>query len=141
MCNRTHKPQSKATLRNAKPNQKPRTHSKQAQTVSVEGRARPRIWVWPAARVWTYAPDRHRENITRKILQGKDYRGNRFTKRDRGKYLHAHVPMGRMVLYVPYDWPYVWLDRKIRLFRMECVTTTGASSSLLQQIDATCVHN
>jgi hypothetical protein len=67
-CNRTNTPHSKATQRKAKPNQKPQTHTqgaRQAQTTSAEGRARPRIGARPAARVATFAPDRHRDALPR----------------------------------------------------------------------------
>jgi hypothetical protein len=46
--------------------QTPQTHgrgARQAQTISVKGRARPRIGVRPAARVETYAPDQHRDGL------------------------------------------------------------------------------
>jgi hypothetical protein len=67
-CDHTNTPHSKAMQREAKPNQKPQTHTRgarQAQTTSAEGRARPRIGVRPAARVATYAPDRHRDALPR----------------------------------------------------------------------------
>jgi hypothetical protein len=67
-CKRTYTAQSKATKHKAKPNQKSKTHTwgaKQALTTSVEGRARPRIGVPPAARVATYTPDRHRDALPR----------------------------------------------------------------------------
>jgi hypothetical protein len=67
-CNRTNTPHSKATRRKAKLNQKPQTHTRgarQALTTSAEGRARPRIGARPAARVATYAPDRHRDALPR----------------------------------------------------------------------------
>jgi hypothetical protein len=57
---------SKATQRNAEPNKKPQTHTlgaKQAQTTSVEGQAKTRIGVRPAACVATYAPDQHRDAL------------------------------------------------------------------------------
>jgi hypothetical protein len=68
MCNRTYMPQSKAMQRKAKPNQTPHTHTsgaRQAETFSAEGRVRPRIGVRPAARVATYAPERHRDALPR----------------------------------------------------------------------------
>jgi hypothetical protein len=52
--NFTNTAQSKATQSTAKPNQKPKTHSrgsKQALTTSAKERARPRIGVWPEARL------------------------------------------------------------------------------------------
>jgi hypothetical protein len=67
-CNRTNTPHSKATRRKAKPNEKPQTPTRgarQASTSSVEGRARPRTGARPAARVATYAPDRHRDALPR----------------------------------------------------------------------------
>jgi hypothetical protein len=66
--NLTHTARSKATQRQAKPNQKPKTHirgSKQASTTSAKGQARPRIGVWPEARVVAYAPGRHRDALPR----------------------------------------------------------------------------
>jgi hypothetical protein len=65
-CHCTNTPHSRATRREAKPNQKPQTHTRgkrQASTTSAEGRARPRIGARPAARVATYAPDRHRDAL------------------------------------------------------------------------------